>query len=50
MNKLLTSACIQDTASVHGINWAAKYYAKRGVNIDTVMFALFKKYSRKGTI
>lgn len=37
---------IRNTAQVHGVKWAAEYYAKKGVNIDTVMFALFGKYAR----
>jgi hypothetical protein len=42
---------IQSNASVHGIYWAASYEAKRGTNIDIVLYALFKKYSlRKSSI
>jgi len=34
------SANIKETARVHGVAWAAAYYARRGVNIDTVLHAL----------
>jgi predicted lysophospholipase L1 biosynthesis ABC-type transport system permease subunit len=31
---------IKDTAAVHGVAWAARHYAKKGVNIDAVLHAL----------
>lgn len=36
--------CIRDTAATHGVAWAAKHYAKRGINISVVRFALFGRY------
>jgi len=36
--------CIRETADVHGVLWTAKHYAKKGVNISTVRYALFGKY------
>ena len=44
---MLTSWKIRNNAEVHGVKFAATVAAKAGVNIDTVMFALFGKYSRK---
>ena len=38
---------IRSNAEVHGIKWAASYAAKKGINIDTVLFALFGRYAKK---
>lgn len=38
---------IQSNASVHGVKWAATYAAKKGINIDTVLFSLFGRYAKK---
>ena len=43
----MTSWKIRSNAEVHGIEWAAKQAATKGINIDTVMFALFGKYCKK---
>lgn len=46
---LYTAWKIQSNAKVHGIQFAATYAAKNGINLDTVLYALFGKYSsRKG--
>lgn len=38
---------IQSNAEVHGIKYAAELEAKKGTNIDTVLYALFGKYSSR---
>ncbi len=35
---------IRNNAEVHGVAWAAKHAAKKGVNISTIRFVLFGKY------
>ena len=41
---------IQSNASVHGIKYAAELEAKKGTNIDIVLYVLFGKYhSRKSS-
>jgi hypothetical protein len=35
---------IKSNAAVHGIKWAAKHAARKGVNISVVRFALFGRY------
>lgn len=35
---------IRSNALVHGVAWAAKHAAKKGINISIVRFALFGKY------
>lgn len=40
------AALIRDTAAMHGVAWAAKHYARKGVNPDAVFFALFGRYMR----
>jgi len=35
---------IRNNADVHGVAWAAKHAAKKGINISIVRFALFGKY------
>ena len=37
---------IRSNANVHGVEWAARNAAQRGVNIDTVMFVLFGRYAK----
>ena len=35
---------IRSNAEVHGVEWAAQWAKRRGVNISTVCFALFGRY------
>lgn len=35
---------IRSNAEVHGVAWAASNAARKGVNIDVVLFALFGRY------
>lgn len=35
---------IKSNAEVHGVQWAAKWAARHGVNISTVRRALFGRY------
>ena len=35
---------IRNNAEVHGIEWACRQAKKQGVNISTVLFALFGRY------
>lgn len=35
---------IKSNAEVHGVQWAAAWAHRKGVNISTVRFALFGRY------
>lgn len=35
---------LRSNAEVHGVAWAAAWAAKRGINIDTVLWVLCRKY------
>lgn len=38
---------IRSNAEVHGVKFAAEVAARNGINIDTVLWVLFGKYSKK---
>lgn len=39
-----TAEKIRSNAEVHGVAWAAKWAASKGINISVVTFALFGRY------
>lgn len=42
---MTTAEKIRSNAEVHGVAWAAAKARRDGVNISTVMFALFGRYA-----
>jgi hypothetical protein len=41
---MTTSEKIRSNAEVHGVAWAARWAARKGINISVVKFALFGRY------
>lgn len=41
---MTTAEKIRSNAEVHGVAWAANKAKAQGINISTVLFALFGKY------